>query len=495
MPHLSASYAITLRLQIANTPGMLGRILTRIGEVGGSIGAVDMVRVEDKGRVLIRDITVDCSSEEHAEQVRHALDAMDGVTVAAVSDRVFLAHLGGKITTHSKLPLKTRDDLSIAYTPGVARICWAIAKDKAVSHKLTIRKNTVAVVSDGSAILGIGNLGPEAAMPVMEGKAQLFKEFGGVDAFPICIDVHDAEGIIAFVKAIAPTFGGINLEDIAAPKCFEIERRLKKELDIPVFHDDQHGTAIVMLAAMTNALRIVKKDLAKVRIVVSGVGASGTACTKILLAAGARDIVGCDSKGVVHLGRTDLNPEKLEYAKLTNPRGVTGTLQDALKGADVFVGLSTKGLLKRADLLTMATDPVVFAMANPDPEITPEEAGDAVAVMATGRSDYPNQINNVLAFPGVFRGALDAQATDVNEEMKVAAAHAIASLVEPHELSPDYIIPSTFNPRVGRTVARAVKEAAIRTGVIRKAGRSLPVAEDHVHHDPLPAEFPAAEMP
>jgi malate dehydrogenase (oxaloacetate-decarboxylating) len=418
---------------------------------------------------------------------------MDGVTVTAISDRVFLAHLGGKITTHSKLPLKTRDDLSIAYTPGVARICWAIAKDKSTSHNLTIRKNTVAVVSDGSAILGIGNLGPEAAMPVMEGKAQLFKEFGGVDAFPLCIDVHDVDGIVNFVKAVAPTFGGINLEDIAAPKCFEIERRLKKELDIPVFHDDQHGTAIVMLAGMTNALKIVQKNLADVRIVVSGVGASGTACTKILLAAGAKDIVGCDSKGVVHLGRTDLNPEKLEYAKLTNPRGVKGTLQDALKGADVFVGLSTKGLLKRADLETMAAKPIVFAMANPDPEITPEEAGSSVAVMATGRSDYPNQINNVLAFPGVFRGALDAGATDINEEMKVAAAHAIASLVQPHELSPEYIIPSTFHPRVGRVVARAVKEAAQRSGVCRKASTMSMVAQDHVHHDPLPSEWAAAD--
>ena len=484
MPHLSASYSITMRLAIDNKPGMLGKVATRIGEAGGSIGAIDMVRTEKGGSILIRDITIDCSSEEHVETVRKALDAIDGVTVTAVSDRVFLAHLGGKITTHSKIPLKTRDDLSIAYTPGVARICWAIAKDKAASFNLTIRKNTVAVVSDGSAILGIGNLGPEAAMPVMEGKAQLFKEFGGVDAFPICIDVHTADEIVAFVKAIAPTFGGINLEDIAAPKCFEIERRLKKDLDIPVFHDDQHGTAIVMLAAMTNALKIVKKDLSKVKIVVSGVGASGTACTKILLAAGAKDIVGCDSKGVVHKGRTDLNDEKKEYANITNPRNVQGTMKDALKGADVFVGLSSKGLLKRADVLTMAKGPVIFAMANPDPEITPEEAGDSVAVMATGRSDYPNQINNVLAFPGVFRGALDAQATDINEEMKVAAAHAIASLVEPHELSPDYIIPSTFHPRVGRVVARAVKDAAIKTGVCRKGSRDLHVAEAHLHHDP-----------
>jgi malate dehydrogenase (oxaloacetate-decarboxylating) len=485
MPHLSASYSITVRLKIDNKPGMLGKIATRIGEVGGSIGAIDMVRTEEGGKALIRDITIDCESEEHAQKVAHAIDKMDGVSVVAVSDRVFLAHLGGKITVHSKIPLKTRDDLSIAYTPGVARVCWAIAKDKSASFNLTIRKNTVAVVSDGSAILGIGNLGPEAAMPVMEGKAQLFKEFAGVDAFPICIDVHDADGIVNFVKAIAPTFGGINLEDIAAPKCFEVERRLKEELDIPVFHDDQHGTAIVMLAAMTNALRIVKKDLAKVKIVVSGVGASGTACTKIMLAAGAKDVIGVDSKGIVSLDRTDLNPEKLEYAKLTNPRKMKGSLKDALKGADVFIGLSAKGLLKRVDVLTMAKSPIIFAMANPDPEITPEEAGDSVAVMATGRSDYPNQINNVLAFPGVFRGALDASATDINEEMKVAAAHALASLISKEELSPDYIIPSTFDPRVGKVVAAAVKEAALRTGVCRKkpAG-AVPVFEEHAGVQP-----------
>ncbi|MFO1533632.1 MAG: NAD-dependent malic enzyme [Thermoplasmatota archaeon] len=483
MPHLSASYSITARLQIENKPAMLGKIATKIGDLGGSIGAIDMVRVEGGGKLLVRDISIDCSSEEHAESIRKGLQDMDGVNVVAVSDRVFLAHLGGKITVHSKMPLKTRDDLSIAYTPGVARVCWAIAKDKSASHKLTIRKNTVAVVSDGSAILGIGNLGPEAAMPVMEGKAQLFKEFGGVDAFPICIDVHTADEIVDFVKAIAPTFGGINLEDIAAPKCFEIERRLKTEVDIPVFHDDQHGTAIVMLAAMTNALKIVKKDLAKVRIVVSGVGASGTACTKILLAAGARDIVGCDTKGAVCKSRTDLNDEKREYANITNPRNVSGSLKDVLKGADVFIGLSAKGLLKREDILTMAKRPVVFAMANPDPEITPEEAGDTVAVMATGRSDYPNQINNVLAFPGVFRGALDAGANDVNEEMKVAAAHALASLISDSERSPDYIIPSTFDPRVGKTVAAAVKEAAIRTGCIRKKSANateVPVFEEHV---------------
>jgi malate dehydrogenase (oxaloacetate-decarboxylating) len=471
MPHLSAAHSITVRLEISNQPGMLGRIATRIGEAGGSIGAIDTVRFEKGGRILLRDITINAQDEAHEKRIVKALDGLDGVEVRAVSDRVFLHHLGGKIEVKSRMPLKTRDDLSIAYTPGVARICRAIAKDKDASHNLTIRKNMVAVVSDGSAVLGLGNLGPEAAMPVMEGKAQLFKEFGGVDAFPICIDVHDAEGIIDFVKKIAPTFGGINLEDIAAPKCFEVERRLKKELDIPIFHDDQHGTAVVMLAGLINALKVVGKKMEDIRVVVNGVGASGTACTKMMLAAGVRDIVGCDSKGLVHKGRTDLNPEKLEYANLTNPGGMSGTLRDALKGADVFVGLSAPNLLTKADVQTMADKAIVFAMANPDPEITPEEAGDAVAVMATGRSDYPNQINNVLCFPGIFRGALDAGATDINEAMKLAAAKAIASLVTAEELGPEYIIPSVFHPRVGKEVARAVKKAARASGVCRKRSK------------------------
>ncbi len=471
MAHLSASYSVTMRLHIDNKPGMLGKIATVIGDAGGSIGAIDTVRVEDNGRILVRDITVNAENEEHEQRLKKAVNKIPGVLVRSVSDRVFLHHLGGKIEVHSRLPLKTRDDLSIAYTPGVARVCRAIAKDKETSHNLTIRRNTVAVVSDGSAILGLGNLGPEAAMPVMEGKAQLFKEFGGVNAFPLCIDVHDVDGIVDFVKKVAPTFGGINLEDIAAPTCFDVERRLKEELDIPVFHDDQHGTAVVMLAGLLNALKVVKKNAGDIRVVVSGVGASGTACTKIMLAAGVKDVVGCDSKGVVHTGRTDLNSAKREYAEITNPRGVTGTLRDALKGADVFVGLSGPNLLKRADVETMGTKPIVFAMANPDPEITPEEAGTAVAVMATGRSDYPNQLNNVLCFPGIFRGALDAGATDINEEMKVAAAQAIAGLVTPEELSAEYIIPSVFNPRVGKAVARAVKKAAVSSGVCRHAPR------------------------
>ncbi len=474
MAHLSASYSVTMRLHIDNKPGMLGRIATIIGEAGGSIGAIDTVRVEDHGRMLVRDITVNAENEEHEIRLKKAVNKIPGVIVRSVSDRVFLHHLGGKIEVLSRLPLKTRDDLSIAYTPGVARVCRAIAKDPSTSHNLTIRRNTVAVISDGSAVLGLGNIGPEAAMPVMEGKAQLFKEFGGVNAFPLCIDVHDVDGIVQFVKQVAPTFGGINLEDIAAPTCFEVERRLKEELDIPIFHDDQHGTAVVMLAGLLNALKVVNKKPEDIRVVVSGVGASGTACTKIMLAAGVKDVVGCDSKGVVHKGRTDLNSAKQEYAEITNPRGVTGTLRDALAGADVFVGLSAPGLLTRTDIETMGSKPIVFAMANPDPEITPEEAGTAVAVMATGRSDYPNQINNVLCFPGIFRGALDAGATDITEGMKVAAAQAIAGLVSPEELSAEYIIPSVFNPRVGKAVARAVKKAAQADGVCRTA------AEDRI---------------
>jgi malate dehydrogenase (oxaloacetate-decarboxylating) len=402
---------------------------------------------------------------------------MDGVKIVAVSDRTFLAHLGGKIEVVGKLPLKTRDDLSIAYTPGVARVCMAIAEDKNASFNLTIRKNTVAVVSDGSAVLGLGNIGPEAAMPVMEGKAQLFKEFGGINAFPICIDIHDVEGIVNFVKAIAPTFGGINLEDIAAPVCFEVERRLKEELDIPVFHDDQHGTAVVMMAGLINALKVVDKKIEDCKIVFSGVGAAGVACTKIILEAGGKNVIGCDSRGAVYRGRPDLNSSKVEYAEVSNPDNFQGTLKEALVGADIFVGVSAPNLLVRADIEAMADKPIVMAMANPNPEITPEEAGDAVAVMATGRSDYPNQINNVLCFPGIFKGALDAGAYDINEPMKLAAAEAIASLVKDEDIGPEYIIPSVFNPLVGKVVAKAVKQAARDSGVLRKC--SLLGAELH----------------
>jgi malate dehydrogenase (oxaloacetate-decarboxylating) len=473
VPHLSASHSITVRLEILNIPGQLGKITTRIGEAGGSIGAIDTVRAE--GDNLLRDITINAMDLEHEKRIHDALNSIEGVRVLASSDRTFLMHLGGKIEVISRLPLKTRDDLSIAYTPGVARVCLAIAADKQASHNLTIRKNMVAVVSNGTAVLGLGDIGPEAAMPVMEGKAQLFKEFGGVNAFPICINARTADEIVMIVKALAPTFGGINLEDIKAPECFEVESRLKAELDIPIFHDDQHGTAVVMLAGLINALKVVGKDLPDCKIVFSGVGASGTACTKILLAAGAKNIIGFDSKGAVHCGRNDLNDSKKEYAAMTNPDSFAGSLHDALVGADVFIGLSKPNVLKRADIVSMGRDPIVFAMANPDPEITPEEAGDSVAVMATGRSDYPNQVNNVLCFPGIFKGALDAGATDINEAMKLAAAEAIASLVTDEERSAEYVIPSVFHPRVGKLVARAVRRAAIDSGVCRKRS---PIGQD-----------------
>ena len=393
----------------------------------------------------------------------------------SVSDRTFLLHKGGKIEVRPKTPLKTRDDLSMAYTPGVARICIAIHEDPAKAWALTIKRNTVAVVSDGTAVLGLGDIGPEAAMPVMEGKAMLFKEFGGVDAWPICLATKDVDEIVAVVRAIAPGFGGVNLEDISAPRCFEIERRLREELDIPVFHDDQHGTAIVVLAALENALKVVGKAAEDVRVVVVGAGAAGVACTDIMLARGVRDIVGCDRRGVVHVGRDDLTPVKRAFAERTNPRGLTGTADEALVGADVFVGLAGPGAVSRDAVRAMRDDAIVFAMANPTPEVLPEEIPENVAVIATGRSDYPNQINNVLAFPGVFRGALDVRATTIDEEMKLAAAQAIAEVIAPEELIPEYIVPSVFNRRVGEAVAEAVARAAVESGVARRTSTEAEV--------------------
>ena len=372
-----------------------------------------------------------------------------GVKVVNVSDRTFLMHLGGKIEVHNKIPVKTRNDLSMAYTPGVARVCMAISKDVKKSFSLTIRRNAVAVVSDGTAVLGLGDIGPEAAMPVMEGKAMLFKEFAGIDAWPICLNTKDPEEIIRVVKALEPTFGGINLEDISAPRCFEIEERLKAEMGIPVFHDDQHGTAVVVLAALLNSLKVVKKRIEDMKIVVAGVGASGVACSKIIMNAGARNIIGVDRIGAIYKGRKQhMNFMKDWYAEHTNPFNEKGKLSDVISGADLFLGLAGPGLITVEDLKKMAKDPIVFAMANPDPEIMPEEAAPYVRIMATGRSDYPNQINNVLCFPGIFRGALDSRATCINEEMKLAAAYAIASCVGKEELSEDYIIPSVFNRKV-----------------------------------------------
>ena len=461
----SASNSITIRLKLENSAGVLAKVTHAIGDLEGSIGAIDIIRVE-KGKV-VRDITVDTAGTAHAEEIVASLKALEGVTVVNYSDRTFLMHLGGKIETVSKMPIKTREELSMAYTPGVARVCMAIHDDVSKAHNLTIKKNTVAIVSDGTAVLGLGDIGPEAAMPVMEGKAMLFKEFGNVDAFPICLDTKDTEEIIRTVKAMAPGFGGVNLEDISAPRCFEIEERLKAELDIPIFHDDQHGTAVVMTAAFLNALKIIKKKPEDLKVVVAGVGAAGTACTKMLLQTGVKNIIGCDRKGALTLDRDDLNEAKKAFAKISNPNQESGSLKDVTRGADVFVGLSGPNVIDEEDVKAMAKDAIVFAMSNPTPEVMPEVAWPHVAVMATGRSDYPNQINNVLCFPGIFRGALDASATDINEEMKMAAAVAIADCIDEDELCPDYVIPSVFDKRVARRVARAVKEAALKTGVSR----------------------------
>ena len=467
-PTPNASYSLTLRVKIHNKPGQLGKITTAIGRACGDIECIDIVSVGKD--FLIRDITVNAASESHDEEIVREVSDIDGVEVVNVSDRTFLMHLGGKIEVTSKMQLKTRSDLSMAYTPGVARVCEAIAKDPEKAYNLTIKKNTVAVVSDGTAVLGLGDIGPAAAMPVMEGKAQLFKEFGGVDAFPICLNTKDPHEIVQTIKNISVAFGGINLEDISAPRCFEIEDRLKEELDIPVFHDDQHGTAVVVLAALINALKIVGKRMEDIKVVVNGVGAAGVACSKIVMAAGVKNIVGCDQTGALYEGRTEkMNWVKDWYARNTNPAKEQGTIHDVIKGADVFFGLSAPGVIDETDLKNMAKDPIVFAMANPVPEIMPEDAEGLVAVMATGRSDYPNQINNVLCFPGIFRGALNCRASQINEAMKIAAAHAIAEIISPDELYADYIIPSVFDRRVAEAVAAKVEDAAYETGVARRS--------------------------
>lgn len=463
----SASYSITMRVRVDHKPGMLGSVTSAIGAAGGLVGAVDIAQASPQ--FTVRDITVDAASAEHGDAIVNAVRQLPGVEVINVSDLTFLLHLGGKIEIHNKSPLKTRADLSMAYTPGVARVCMAIHDDPEKAFTLTIKKNTVAVVSDGTAVLGLGDIGPKGAMPVMEGKAMLFKEFGGVDAWPVCLDTKDSDEIVRTVKAIAPGFGGINLEDISAPRCFEIEDRLKRALDIPVFHDDQHGTAVVVLAALINALKLVNKKPEDLKVVFSGVGAAGVACSKILMNAGVRNMIGCDRQGAIYHGRTSgMNFMKEWYAEHTNPENEKGTIHDAMRGADVFVGLSGPGVVDVEDLKQMARDPIVLAMANPTPEIMPEDAAPYVRVMATGRSDYPNQINNVLAFPGIFRGALDCRAREINEEMKLAAAHAIASIVNENELQPDYIIPSPFNREVASAVAAAVIAAAQETGVARR---------------------------
>jgi len=472
----SAQYTFTVRIEVPHKPGWIGRITSVAGEHGATIYGIDLVHIHD-GRST-RDYSLECRSTKHAEEVLSALRALDGLTITNVSDDTFLMHIGGKLEISSKVPLKTRADLSMAYTPGVARVCKAIAETPKSSFNLTIRKNCIAVVSDGSAVLGLGNIGPEAAMPVMEGKAILFKEFGGVDAFPICTATQDTEEIIDLCRWIAPTFGGINLEDISAPRCFEIEERLREELDIPVFHDDQHGTAVVVLAGLINALRILEKKPADMKVVVSGAGAAGLACTKILKEFGVGRLVVCDSRGAIHGGR-DLggNRAKEWLVSNTNVDSESGSVGEVLRGADVFLGVSAPNIISRSDVERMAKDPIVFAMSNPDPEVAPEEIQDIVAIMATGRSDYPNQINNVLAFPGIFRGALDARADDINETMKHAAAEAIANSISEEELSPDYVIPSVFNKKVVKRVASAVSRAAHATHVGHRIpkGTSLPL--------------------
>ncbi len=472
---LSFSYTLTLRLVIPDRPGMFARIASAIAKTGASLGAVDLVSSETG--VKIRDVTVQTAGEDHEHRVMEAVKKISGVRVLSVSDRVFLMHLGGKISIANKRPVTTREALSMVYTPGVARVSMAIAEDREKSHALTIRRSAVAVVSDGSAVLGLGNIGPEAAMPVMEGKAMLFKEFADIDGFPICLATQDPEEIIKAVQWISPTFGGINLEDISAPRCFMVEERLRELLDIPVFHDDQHGTAVVVLAALRNAARVVKKDLARLKIVVNGAGAAGIACIRILRRAGVRRIIGCDRSGAIFRGREEnMNPWKGWVAANTNPEGFQGPVDRAVKGADVFLGLSGPGTFEARAIRTMARDPIVFALANPTPEVPPGEAHHYARIVATGRSDFPNQINNVLAFPGIFRGALDARARCINEPMKMAAARAIASSIPADHLNEEYIVPSVFDRRVTKAVASAVARAAARTGVIRRKRSRDPAA-------------------
>jgi malate dehydrogenase (oxaloacetate-decarboxylating) len=464
--HPSASFSATLRVHLDNRPGAFAQLARAIGEAGGLLDAIDLVRVEHGKKV--RDVTVLASDEGHIGRIVEAVRALEGVEVDHVSDSTFRLHLGGKLEVVSKTPLKTRDDLSMAYTPGVARISRAIAEDPEKVWNLTIKQNAVAVVTDGSAVLGLGDIGPEAALPVMEGKAILFKEFGGIDAWPVCLATKDPDEIVRVVTAIAPVFGGINLEDISAPRCFEVEARLREELDIPVFHDDQHGTAIVVLAALLNALTVVGKRLENVRIVVTGAGAAGAATARMLVAAGAGDLVCCDRGGTVHPDRSDMDAFKIALASQTNPRGLRCSADEALAGADVFIGLSGPGAVTLEGVRTMADGAIVFAMANPTPEIAPEEIEGIVAVVGTGRSDYPNQINNVLAFPGVFRGALDVRASTITPEMELAAAHALAAVVEPEHVEADYVIPSVFDQRVAPAVAAAVAAAAQASGVARR---------------------------
>jgi malate dehydrogenase (oxaloacetate-decarboxylating) len=470
----SAQYSLTIRVRLEHRPGFLGRVTTAIGAAEGTIGSIDLIEVDEAH--TLRDIQVDTAGPEHGQRIIAAIGSVDGAEVVGFLDRTFRMHLGGKIEMANRVPVKTRDDLSMAYTPGVARVCMAIHEDRQKAFQYTIKRNMVAVVSDGTAVLGLGDIGPEAAMPVMEGKAMLFKEFGGVDAFPICLSTKDPDEIVATVEAIAPGFGGINLEDISAPRCFEIEDRLKDSLDIPVFHDDQHGTAVVVLAALLNACKVTGRSVSDVRALVVGLGAAGIAVSKILLAAGVKEIVGCDSKGALHTGRADYQDGSMPaikrwFAESTNPEGRAGGPGDVIEGMDLFVGLSGAKVMPATALGRMSRDAMVFAMANPNPEVAPEEAAPYARVIATGRSDYPNQINNVLCFPGVFRGALDVRARQITEPMKMAAAQGIAAIVGDHELREDYIVPSVFNRDVAPAVAEAVAAEARASGATIAEGK------------------------
>jgi malate dehydrogenase (oxaloacetate-decarboxylating) len=450
-----SSYSVTIRLYTRPDFAVVGTVATSIAASGGIVTAIDVA--ESRHDRLVVDVTCSARDADHSEQLVKVVEALDGVTVHKVSDRTFLLHLGGKIEVNSKVPLKNRDDLSMAYTPGVGRVCMALAEHPEDIPKLTIKGNAVAVVTDGSAVLGLGNIGPGASLPVMEGKAALFKRFANIDAWPICLDTQDVDEIVRTVELIAPGFGGINLEDIAAPRCFEIERRLRASLDIPVFHDDQHGTAIVVLAALTNALRVVNKAITDVRVVVSGAGAAGSAIVDLLLAGGVGDVVVWDREGLLARDDSSLPPAKAALAGRTNASCLRGELRDGLAGADVFIGVSGPGVLKAEWIADMGEQPIVFALANPDPEVDPVEASKYAAVVASGRSDYPNQINNVLAFPGVFRGLLDARASEITPAMLLRAAYAIAETVSDEELHASFIIPSVFNPAVPKAVAAAIR--------------------------------------
>jgi malate dehydrogenase (oxaloacetate-decarboxylating) len=470
MASVSAQFSVTVRVELDARSEPLGKLTAAIAEAGGALQGVDLVPGAGSEGKRVREFTVDARDQAHWEQILRAIGSTRGARVIDYVDRTLAMHRGGKIEQHNKYPLKTRDDLSMAYTPGVARVCMEIAGDRSKAFDFTIKKNTVAVVSDGSAVLGLGDIGPEAAMPVMEGKAMLFKEFAGIDAFPICLDTNDPDRIVEAVTLMAPTFGGINLEDISAPRCFEIEERLKEEIDIPVFHDDQHGTAVVTMAALFNALKIVGKPIEGLNVLILGLGAAGVAVTKMMVASGITNVIGCDRKGALSTTRDDyeqMTEIKRWYSENTNPEHRLGSPAEVIEGADLFVGLSGPGLITAEDLERMNDDAVVFAMANPTPEVMPEEAEPYVRIMATGRSDYPNQINNVLAFPGIFRGALDAGAPRITEEMKLAAAQGIADVVAAEDLSEDYIIPSVFDRDVAPAVAKAVVEEARESGIAR----------------------------